>query len=446
MGDAVGGHDAQRELADLRARVAELEKRDVPAASRDRHRMRSLLAALLIFLAAVLTPLSAVAAWTSDEIGDTDRYVATMEPLASDPDVQAAVANRVTGAVMQRLDLQTLLSSVAPADRPRLGKALDALSGPLTSGLEEFVHSTAQKLVSSDAFATLWTQLNRRAHAAAVKALTGSGGGAVKLTGDAVVIDLAPVIDQVKQALVDKGLTVASKIPEVHTDFTVMTSEAVGKAQKGFRLLQLAGFWLPVLTLLLAAAGVVTAVRRRRALVAAALAVAAGAALLALGLWVARALYLDSLPAKVSQAAAGTVFDTLVRYLRTTVRMVITLGVVVALAAWLTGGGRAASRVRTAWTGGIDAVREATGFEAGGIGAWVRRSKSWLDWTVVAVAAATLIAWDHPTGAVTLWIALGALFALALIEFLDDRRGEGAEVGGGVGPPHPPRDDQARRP
>ncbi|MFF1652288.1 hypothetical protein ACFVXP_02805, partial [Streptomyces sp. NPDC058255] len=270
MGDAVGGHDAQRELADLRARVAELEKRDVPAASRDRHRMRSLLAALLIFLAAVLTPLSAVAAWTSDEIGDTDRYVATMEPLASDPDVQAAVANRVTGAVMQRLDLQTLLSSVAPADRPRLGKALDALSGPLTSGLEEFVHSTAQKFVSSDAFATLWTQLNRRAHAAAVKALTGSGGGAVKLTGDAVVIDLAPVIDQVKQALVDKGLTVASKIPEVHTDFTVMTSEAVGKAQKGFRLLQLAGFWLPVLTLLLAAAGVVTAVRRRRALVAAA--------------------------------------------------------------------------------------------------------------------------------------------------------------------------------
>ncbi|MGW3415525.1 hypothetical protein [Streptomyces sp. NPDC000888] len=63
-----------------------------------------------------------------------------------------------------------------------------------------------------------------------------------------------------------------------------MTSDSIGKAQKGFRLLQLAGFWLPVLTLLLAAAGVLTAVRRRRALVVTALAVAAGAALLGLAL------------------------------------------------------------------------------------------------------------------------------------------------------------------
>ncbi|MFI6490882.1 hypothetical protein [Streptomyces sp. NPDC050564] len=419
MADAAGGPDAQQELAELRSRVAELEKRGGPAAAK--HRVRSLVAALLIFLAAVLTPLSAVAAWASDEIGDTDEYVATVAPLASDPDVQAAVANRVTDAAMQRLDLKTLLESVAPEDRPRLTKALDALSGPLTSGLEGFVHSTAEKFVSSDAFATLWTQLNERAHAAAVKALTGSGGGAVKLTNDAVVIDLAPVIDQVKQALVGKGLTVASKIPEVHTDFTVMTSESVGKAQKVFRLLQLAGFWLPLLTLLLAAAGVLTAVRRRRALVAAALAVAVGAAVLGLGLVVARALYLDSLPAEVSQAAAGTVYDTLVRYLRTTVRMVITLGVVVALAAWLTGEGRAASRVLAAWTGGIAAVRDATGFDAGAIGGWVHRTKTWLNWTVVAVAAATLIAWDRPTGAVTLWIALGALLVLALIEFVDDR-------------------------
>ncbi|MFF1681438.1 hypothetical protein ACFVYG_36010 [Streptomyces sp. NPDC058256] len=176
-----------------------------------------------------------------------------------------------------------------------------------------------------------------------------------------------------------------------------MTSDSIGKAQKGFRLLQLAGFWLPVLTLLLAAAGVLTAVRRRRALVVTALAVAAGAALLGLALWVFRALYLDGLPAGVSQPAAGAVFDTLVRFLRTTVRMVVTLGVIVALSAWLTGQGRAASRVLAAWTGGIGAVRDATGFAAGPTGEWVHRVKPWLNWTVVAVAAATLLAWDRPT-------------------------------------------------
>ncbi|MFD5628425.1 hypothetical protein [Streptomyces sp. NPDC127072] len=420
--------DAQQELADLRARVAELETRG-PKASR--HRLRALFAALLIVLAAVFTPLSAVASWASDTVGDTDRYVKTMEPLASDPDLRAAVANRVTDAVMQRLDVETLLASVEPADRPLAGKALDALSGPVTTGITDFVHGVSLKFVSSDAFATLWTQLNRRAHAAVEKALTGSGGGAVKLTDDAVTIDLAPVIDQVKQALVDNGLAVAAKIPEVHTDFTVMTSESIGKAQKGFRLLQLAGFWLPVLTLLLAAGGVLTAVRRRRALVTTALAVAAGAAVLGLALWVFRALYLDGLPDGVSQPAAGAVFDTLVRFLRTTVRMVITLGLIVALSAWLTGEGRAAARVRAAWTGGIGAVRDATGFEAGPIGERVNRAKTWLNWTVVAVAAATLLAWNHPTAAVTVWIALGALLALALVEFLDDRE---PALAAGAGP------------
>ncbi|MET8856111.1 MULTISPECIES: hypothetical protein [unclassified Streptomyces] len=426
---AGGGADA-RELAELRARVAELEKRPPRV---EHHRVRSTFAVVLILLAALLTPLSAVAAWSSDLIGNTDRYVATMEPLASDKDVQDAVANRVTKAVMQHVDVKTLLESAAPADRPELTKAIGPLSGPITSGLTDFVHTVALKFVSSDAFATLWTQLNRRAHAAVDKALTGKGGGAVKLTNDAVVIDLAPVIDQVKQALVDQGLSIAAKIPQVHTNFTVMTSDSIGKAKKIYRLLQLVGFWLPVLTLLLAAAGVLLAVRRRRALVTAALLVAAGAAVLGIALWIFREIYLDGLPSDVSQPAAESVFDTLVRYLRTSVRLVITLGIIVALAAWLTGSGRAASRVLAGWRGGIGAVRTSTGAELGAVGAWVHRAKTWLVWTVVAVAAAILLVWNYPTAAVTIWIAVLALLALAIVEFLDDD-GTPHLLGSGGGP------------
>ncbi|MEU0834345.1 hypothetical protein [Streptomyces sp. NPDC005969] len=401
----------------LRARVTQLEAR-TPV--RSRPHIRSVFAVLLILVAAVLTPLSAVAVWAKNDVGDTDRYVAMMKPLASDPDVQAALANRVTDAVMTHLDVHALLAEVAPADRPVLEKALGRLSGPLTTGLTNFVHGTVEKFVASDAFEKLWVALNRGAHAAAVKALTGSGGGAVKLTNDTVVIDLAPVIDRVKQLLVDHGLTIAAKIPEIHTDFTVLTSDAIGKAKKGFRLLQLAGFWLPVVTLVLAAGGVLLAVRRRRALVTAALAIAVGGAVLGLAVWVFRAFYLDSLPDSVSQPAAGSVFDALVVQLRAVVRLVVTLGTVVALAAWLSGEGRAATRVKSMWNGGIGAVRDAAGITGGPVGVWVHRAKQWLNWTVVVVAAAVLIVWDRPTGLVTVWIALAALFALAVVEFLDD--------------------------
>lgn len=416
------------ELEELRARVAVLEDR---APARHRPRARSFLAVLLVLVAAVLTPLSIVSSWAKNQIGDTDNYVAMMAPLASDPDVRAAVTDRVTGAVMQHLDVKALLSEVSPADRPVLDKALSKLNGPITTGISNFVHGTVEKFVASDAFATIWTDLNRAAQSAAVKALSGSGGGAVKLTDDTVTIDLAPVIDRVKQRLVDRGLGVAAKIPEVHTDFTVLTSDSVGKAQRWFRALQIIGFWLPLVTLVLAAGGVLLAVRRRRALVTAALVVAAGAAVLGLALWVGRAFYLDSLPSGVSQPAAGSVFDALVGQMRALVRMVVTLGIVVALAAWLTGDGRAAGRVMAMWSGGIGAVRDAAGFTGGPVGRWVHRARRPLNWTVVVVAAAVLVAWDRPTGLVTVWIALCALFVLAVVEFLDDDSSPHLAVPGG---------------
>ncbi|MFD7863094.1 hypothetical protein [Streptomyces sp. NPDC057682] len=412
--DAAGEH---AELEALRVRVAQLE---AGAPRSHGHRVRSFFAVLLVLVAAVLTPLSIVSSWASDVAGDTDRYTAMMDPLASDPDVQAAVTDRVTAAVMDHLDLDALLADVAPADRPVVDKALGRLGDPLTAGVTSLVRGTVDRFVTSDAFEQVWHEVNARAHASVVKALTGQGGGAVKLTDDTVTLDLAPVIDQVKQRLVDRGLTVAGKIPEIHTDYTLLTSDAVGRAEKGFRALQILGFWLPVVTLVIAAGGVLLAVRRRRALVTAALAVATGAALLGVVVWAGRAFYLDSLPSDVSQPAAGAVFDALAGFLRTGVRLVVTVGVVVALAAWLTGRGRAATRVLAMWSGGIGAVRQAAGFAGGPVGRWVHRARRPLNWTVVVVAVAVLVAWDRPTGLVTVWITLCALVALAVVEFLDD--------------------------
>ncbi|TGB07530.1 hypothetical protein [Streptomyces sp. MZ04] len=407
------------ELAELRTRVAAMEARAALAAKGRKHRTRSFFAGVLITVAALLAPLGAVAVWASGIVGDTDRYVATVAPLASDPDVQAGVTKQVTDAVMERVDVKLLLQQVAPADRPRLEAALGRLEGPLTSGLRGLVESVTARFVTSDAFGTLWTELNRRVHQTVDEALTGSGDGAVKLKGDKVTVDLAPVVEQVKHRLVDSGLTVASRIPEVHTDFTVMTSDQIGKAKTGFRLLQLMGAWLPVIAVLLAAGGVLLAVRRRRALITAALAVAVAVGILGIGLSVFRAFYLDAVPASISPAAAGSVYDALTGFLRTTVRTTVTLGALVALGAWLSGPGRWAVKARGMWRAGIGAVRGAAGVPTGPVGPWVHDHKTWLNWAVLLLTALAFALWDHPTGMVTFWLALGLLALLAVIEFLD---------------------------
>ncbi|MBC9719346.1 hypothetical protein H9Y04_43240 [Streptomyces sp. TRM66268-LWL] len=408
-----------QELERLRARVAELESGR--PAGRPRRRGRSALGAVLIVLGCVLAPLGVVAAWASGVVGDTDRYVATVQPLASDPAVQDAVAARVTDAVMDHIDLKDLLSSAASDERPLLEKALGRLGDSLDGAVRSFVDDKAQDVVASDAFETLWTAVNRKAHAAVNKALTGDGGGAVKLDGDQVTLDLAPVVELVKTELVDSGLTLAEKIPEVHTSFPVAESEQLTKARTGFRLLQLVGNWLPVLALLLVAAGVLLARNRRRAVITAALCVAVAVALLGAALTVFRPVYLDALPAGVSQPAAGAVYDALVHFLRTTVRMVIALGVVVALAAWLTGRGRRALLVRNLWSSGIGAVRgvaDRAGMNLGPVGPWVAGHRKWIAWVLIAAALVTYVLWSYPTFWVVTGLALVLLLALAVVEFL----------------------------
>ncbi|MFG2989721.1 hypothetical protein ACGFZK_10615 [Streptomyces sp. NPDC048257] len=416
------GDESAGELAALRARVAALEA-EAAAAKRtpSRHRTKSLLSALLIIIGCVLAPLGIVASWTSGIVGNTDRYVSTVAPLASDPDVQAAAANRVTGALMEHLDLATLLEDVAPEQRPLLQKALGKLGGSLEGAVSSFVKEKAQEVIASDGFETIWTNANRTIHASLVKALTGSGDGAVEIKNDAVTVDLAPVIEQVKQRLVDAGMGVAAKIPEIHTDFTVVQSNDIGRVKTGFRLLQIAGVWLPVLAVLLVAAGILLSAHRRRTLITSALAVAFAVAVLGLGLTVFRTVYLNALPDTVSQPAAGSVYDAMIRLLRTTIRMVVVLGVVIALAAWLSGPGRYATAARQIWHSGIVATRataDRLGLRTGPVGPFIRRHRAWFTWGLVAIAVLVYVLWSYPTGWVVVGLALALLFALAVTDFL----------------------------
>jgi hypothetical protein len=386
---------------------------------------RAFLSALLITLAALLAPLSTVSIWVADVMADTNRYVSTVAPLSSNTDVQAAVTDKVTNAVVSKLDLDSLLSAVAPRDRASLEATLGGLSGPITAGLKDFVHDTVAKFVNTDAFATIWTQLNRQAHQAVIGEITGNDQ-AVQLRDDAVVLDLAPVVQQVKQQLVERGLTVASRLPAVHTRYTLVKSADVRKARGWFRALQRAGNWLPIGTVILACAGVLLARRRRRALVAAALGISVGVAALVIALAVFRGVYLDHLPAGTNDRAAGAVYDQIVRFLQASARTAITLGVVVGIGAWLSGSGRAAERVRRLWESMIAAVREAVGVTStGSVGPWVHRHRYALRWGAALAAAVALLLWSYPTGWVVFWIALATVAALAVIEFLDDQRQSG---------------------
>src|SRR6185436_4619971 len=86
--------ESPEDVERLRARLAELEAQlaSRPAepvaerrSRRDRQWWRSIIVIVLVTVGAILAPLTVVATWAHDQIGDTDRFLETVTPLASDP-------------------------------------------------------------------------------------------------------------------------------------------------------------------------------------------------------------------------------------------------------------------------------------------------------------------------------------------------------------------------
>ncbi|MET8946346.1 hypothetical protein ABZX30_22875 [Streptomyces sp. NPDC004542] len=440
------GKPGEGELDELRRRVAQLESATVGPAARHRHPLRTTGSVLLVVLASILSILAVTAVWARDQISDTDQFVATMGPLASDPDVQQAVSRRVTDVVVQKIDVPALVDELSkaaaqPGVPPRVSQLVGLLSGPIDDGVKSLIGAAADRVVSSEAFAKAWTDAITLAHNAMVKALTGEGGGAVQLSGDRVTIDLAPVIDQVKKQLVDAGLAPAANIPAVHTQFTVYASPKLRELQLYLRLLQVLGNWLPVVTVLVAAGGVYAACNRRHALIGAALGIAAAMVVLGVALTVFRTYFLNQLPSDVSPGAAGSVYDALVYFLRKAVRAVGVLAVLVALGAFFAGPSRAARTTRAACSTGVGGVRqvaEHAGFRAGPVEPFVRRWKRWIGIVVLVGASIVFVFWDRPTGMVVFWFAVVVLALFGVREFLAPGPGLAALERRTPGPPKPP--------
>ncbi|WP_406205161.1 hypothetical protein OH807_30305 [Kitasatospora sp. NBC_01560] len=414
------------ELAELRHRLTALEA-SRPAPRARHHRLRTFGSVVLIVISSLLALLAVIAVWTNSIIGDTDRYVATVAPLASNPDVQAALTNRVTTEVLAQIDVKAVVDQLSAAAvqqgaPPELGKLIGGLSGPITSGLTQLVSTTVNKVVTSDQFETLWVDANRAVHSSLDKALTGKGGGAVSLENNQVAIDIGPFVAKVKDQLVASGFGPAARIPEVHTSFVVYQSKDIGKVKSYFRLLQIMGSWLPIIAVLVAAAGVYTAVNRRHGLIGAALGVAIAMLLLGVVLTVFRSFYLDHLPPGASQAAAGAIYDALIRFLRASVRAVGVTALVTAVGAVLIGPSRPAVAIRTACSSSIGALRGVStshGMRLGPVGRFVHRFKRWLGAGILVVAAIVLATWSYPTAAVVWWIVVVVLVGFAVREFLD---------------------------
>lgn len=398
----------------------------------------STVSAVLITLTCILVPVSLITVWVHDIVLDSDRYVSTVTPLASDPAIEAAAVNRISAAADARVDGAQVTSDIAAwlesqGLPPRVGTAIKSLGPQLDSAVDQAVTKLATRFVESDRFETVWTEANRAAHSAVVHALTGEGRGSVEVSGGTVTLDVGAAVEQVKKDLVEAGLSPAEKIPEVDKQMVLFQSDKLEKIRDLAHLLDVIGNWLPILTVVLGAIGVVLARRRRRALVTTMLGAAAACLVLAIGLVIARRYYLDHLPEQVqSPDAAAAIFDTLLRFLRVSIRTAIVLGILVAIGAYLSGAGRLPRAVRGVADRTADSAARwggAHGVHTGKVGTWVNTYRRWLTIGALLILALVFAFWNHPTVLTVLLLVLILLAVLAVLALLaaSGRNGEPAK-------------------
>ena len=422
--DAGPGEHAEGDTARVEAGGPRGRQRE---ARRHRFSWRTPVAVLLIVAGCVLAPVSVLAVWTANQVSDTSRYVANVAPLIKDPAIQNALTDKLTSQIVTQIDVKgrtdQAAAELSQRGFTRIGGLLKGVSGSLASGVQGFVHSSIHKIITGPRMANAWTQVNQVAHQAIVAVLSGRGGrnSGLGVSNGQVTLDITPLEAVAKQDLVARGLTIAGKIPIVHATFALFPSKNLAKAQKAYRLINDLKIVLPIVTLMLLGAGVWVARGHRRALIGAGLGFAASMLALGAGLAIARAIYLSSVPASASADAAAAAFDILVRFIKTALRTLLVVGLVVALGALFTGPSAAAVRTRSAISSGIGRLRhggESAGLSTGPIGTWTYTYRHALRTGVVALAAVIFVFWGHPTAVVTIVIAILLLVALGLIELI----------------------------
>jgi hypothetical protein len=372
---------------------------------------------VLIVVGVILVPIAGLAVWLHNTLLDTDQYVDTIGPLASDPDVQQAMANRVTNVVVEQTDLEDRVAGVLP-------ERASFVAPFIADGARNVVFDVTLRLVESEQFEEIWKNVNRRAHTRLVALLQGKGSDTIETSNGQVVVNVEAVVERVQAALDDRGISAFDniRVPANRATIVLIESGQLRKAQDAVDLFDRLAVVLPIIALGSLAVGIALSTNRRRSVLRAALGVAFAMALLLTALNLGRSFYLDALPSSVNRPAAESVYDQLVTYLRLGLRTLFALAVVVALAAWLAGPTRLATSIREGSRNLV--TRPATaGAQPSRVGTFVGDARVVLRVVVVGIGLVILVVLEHPGPVAVLLIAVLVLIGLLLIEFLS--RGAG---------------------
>ena len=279
--------DLTAEMERLRSERDELNARLKRAEDRPakRARARAVATAVFTLLACLAIIVTVPAVWTYRTIFNTDAFVDRVTPIGFDPAVTPVLSDRLTTQIFSLIDVEAIVAEALPPQG-------QILAGPLTGGIEDFVHGKVDEVLSSDRFRDRWIRANRFAHTQIVAVLRNESE-IVDTAGGRVVLNLLPVVNEALQRIEERAaglfqkevdlpelsggevpdearerisLALGVEVPEDFGEIVIFESDRLEAAQEAVAFFDRAIVFLAVLTLVLIALALWVSQRRRRTL------------------------------------------------------------------------------------------------------------------------------------------------------------------------------------
>ena len=239
---------------------------------------RGVLAWVLFALATILLFVSSLTVWSKRQLLDDQAWANSSTQLLANDEVRGAIAQKLSDALFQRVDVEAQLRERLPAQRK-------GTAAVLAAALQNTVVPTAaDRLLQRPRVQALWENANKRAHAAVLRVLEGKElgkNGNISTANGEVTLDLRPAIMRLATRLGLEDKLKANADPNAG-QLVIMKSSQLSAAQTAVKILKALSSLLLIAVVALYALAIYLAQGRRRLLLG-----ATGASLVLVGLVIA---------------------------------------------------------------------------------------------------------------------------------------------------------------
>jgi hypothetical protein len=365
---------------------------------------RRVFAGTLAVLAIIFSIGAVEAVWVKTTLQDEGRFVATFGSLLQEDSVRSEVSSRIALRIVEDRDVQSFFSD-------RLPDQLQPLAAPLTAAAERMLATGADEVLKTQAATDAWQAALRISHNS-VRLLLNGNDRALESSDGTVSIDLNELASTVIARLEARGV----QLPDVNTDLgsiVILKSDQLASAQTAAQVINKAGWFMPLIAVLLIAGAIGFAFDRRRMVAVLGFGTAAGVLIWLAASRVVQNATLDGIDSDSTREAARAVWEAGTATRTSLLWALLVLGLVVGVGAWLAGPSAAES---SRLAGATDRWRRPAAQEPSGFVVFLSEWKRAIEVGILVLGAAFVLFGPTPTGLSVLITAVVVLVLVVLVE------------------------------